>query len=140
MNKRSLKVLLGLHPDLQRLYMAVDKRMPILLTDSTRGRAAQEKAFNTGHSKVHFGESAHNYSPAIACDAYPYPYKDNDYARFESLAEIIKNEAKRLEIPIRQGIDFNMNGNTKDDTFKDYPHTELHPWRDWAAKSKLYTG
>jgi peptidoglycan LD-endopeptidase CwlK len=140
MDKRSQNNMMFLQPELQRLYNAVDKKMPIIVTDTRRGKAAQEKAFASGRSKVHFGESAHNYQPAVAADVYPKPYNPNNLAAIEKLDIIIYKTAKELNIPIRQGVDFDMDGNWHNDDFKDRPHTELHPWRDWAKKSKLYFG
>ena len=89
-------------------------------------------------SKAHFGDSAHNYDPAIAMDIVPYPVDWNDTKSFIKLQfEVIKPIAKDLGIPIRQGLDWNMNGVVTDETFRDYPHVELHPWRKWARESKL---
>jgi peptidoglycan LD-endopeptidase CwlK len=138
MDKRSLDNMMFLRPELQRLYRAVDKKMPIIVTDTRRGKVAQEKAFATGRSKVHFGDSAHNYQPAVAADVYPRPYHPSDLASMDKLALIIKQTAKELGIPIRQGVDFDMDGNWHNDDFKDRPHTELHPWREWAKNSILY--
>jgi hypothetical protein len=44
--------------------------------------------------------------------------------------------AKEKGIPLRSGLDWNMDGNFKDGW--DAPHYELTPWREWAKKSKLY--
>jgi len=37
-------------------------------------------------------------------------------------------------------MDWNMNGVITDEHFIDYPHVELHPWREWAKKSKPFEG
>lgn len=141
MDKRSLANLAVMRPELQKMYKEVDKRFPIVLTDGRRGRIAQTKAFKSGHSKVRFGNSAHNYTPALAGDAYPFPFNPNEKPqKMYALYEVVKQVAKELKIPIRQGADFNMDGNLKDDSFVDLPHTELHPWREWAKKSELYEG
>lgn len=135
----SLRNLESARPELQDLCNEAIKQFDFKVLDSVRGRAAQEKAFREGHSKVHFGESAHNYMPAIALDLFPAPYSWDDKQAFITFQlEIIKPLAKKLGIPIRQGIDWNMNGDITDERFVDMPHVELHPWRDWAKKSRLY--
>ena len=35
-----------------------------------RGKADQEEAFNTGHSRAHYGQSAHNCLPSMAVDFF----------------------------------------------------------------------
>lgn len=133
----SLKARDQLHPLLQKLVDEAIKEMDFKILDATRGEAAQEKAFRQGHSKVRFGNSAHNYVPAIAMDLFPAPYDWDNKEAFKKLQlEIIRPIAKRLNIPIRQGIDWNGDGNIADGW--DMPHVELHPWRDWAKKSKLF--
>lgn len=135
----SLQRLHQAHPLLQQLMLEAIKQYDFMICDSMRDRAAQEKAFKAGTSQVHFGDSAHNWAPAIAVDVAPYPIDWDDKKRFTTLQmEIILPTARKLGIPIRQGIDWNMNGNLTDDKWDDLPHVELHPWRDWAKKSKLY--
>lgn len=135
----SLRNLEMARPELQDLCHAAIELFDFKVLDSVRGRAAQEKAFKQGNSKVHFGDSAHNYKPAIALDLFPAPYDWNNTKAFITLQiEIIKPLAKKMKIPLRQGIDWNMNGIITDEKFVDMPHIELHPWRDWAKKSRLY--
>jgi len=119
------------HPLLQKLFTAVAAKTPILVLDSQRGRAAQEKAFAHGNSKAHFGQSAHNWSPAIALDVVPYPVDWNNLQRFRDLAAIVLAEAAKQKTPIVWGGSWKM---------KDMPHYELDPWRTWAAKSKPFEG
>ena len=45
--------------------------------------------------------------------------------------------AKRLEIPLRWGADWDMDGDYRDESFLNWGHYELHPWRKWAAESQL---
>lgn len=126
------------HPLLQKLMNEAIKEYLFIVMDAMRGRAAQEDAVRRGASKVHFGDSAHNYVPAVALDIAPSPLDWSNRKAFAHLQlEIIKPIAKKLNIPIRQGIDFNMDGNLTDDNFVDLPHVELYPWRDFAKGSKL---
>lgn len=130
------------HPLIIKLFTEVAKHISIQILDARRGRAAQELAFRQGHSEVHFGDSAHNWVPAVAVDVVPLPLNWNSAQPFIDLGQkFVLPIAKQMGIKIRWGADFNMNGNYTDDHFKDLPHYELFPWRDWAHKdSKLYTG
>lgn len=137
---RSLNNVAQLHPLLQKLFNEAIKEFDFIVADGRRGRIAQTRAFKTGHSKVRFGNSAHNYTPGLAADIYPAPFKNTTpISKFVTMQiKIIKPIAAKLLIPIRQGIDFNMNGNLSDDTWDDAPHVELYPWRTFAKKAKLY--
>jgi peptidoglycan L-alanyl-D-glutamate endopeptidase CwlK len=124
--------LAGAHPLLQKLFAAVAIDTPILVLDSQRGRKAQEQAFALGHSRAHFGQSAHNWAPAIALDVVPFPLDWEDTARFKALAKIVKAKAAELDIPLQWGGDWK--------TLVDMPHYELTPWRDFAKTSKPFEG
>ena len=136
-SKRSLKARAELHPDLQRLVDAAIKEVDFVILDAQRGRAEQEKAKRSGFSKAGFSESAHNYVPAIALDVCPYPIDFNDTAKFRIIALTFTRLAKTLKIPLRWGGDWDMDGDWEDERFLDWGHFELHPWREWAKKSKL---
>lgn len=137
-SSRSLANLAQLHPELQRLLNEAIKQFDFVILDAQRGEAEQMMAYRTGNSKAKFGQSAHNYVPAVACDIVPYPINWKAIKPFITLQmNIIKPLAAKMKIPIRQGIDFNMNGVITDKEFRDYPHVELYPWRTWAKKSKL---
>lgn len=128
------------HPLLQQLFTAVAVETDIVILDATRGRAAQELAFKKGNTKVHFGNSAHNYMPCIALDVCPLPVDWSRAGRkkFETLGKkFVLPIANRLKIPIRWGADWNMNSDLSDEKFSDMPHYELHPWRTFAKKAKL---
>lgn len=142
-SERSLASLKQSHPLLQKLHKEAIKEFDYVITDSRRGRAAQEAAVASGYSQVHYGDSAHNYTPAIANDCYPYPIPKNMdtkayRAKLKAMQAVFKKVADRLGIPIRQGIDFNRDGNLTNDNFVDLPHIELFPWRDLAKTAKPY--
>lgn len=144
-SKRSLDSLAQTHPLLQKLHNEAIKEFDYVLTDSRRGRIDQERAFAGGFSKVHFGDSAHNFTPALASDCYPSPIPKNMNtkayrARLYAMQEVFRRVAARLGIKIRQGVDFNQDGNLANDKFVDLPHIELTPWREYAKKSKLFEG
>lgn len=138
-SKASADRLSHAHPLLQHLMNEAIKQADFVILDSQRGRADQEKAVKAGNSKVHYGDSAHNWTPALALDIAPYPIDWNDSKRFTDLQiNVILPTAKRLGIPIRQGVDFNMNGNLTDDKWDDLPHVELNPWREFAKKAEPF--
>jgi peptidoglycan L-alanyl-D-glutamate endopeptidase CwlK len=120
------------HPLLQKLFNAVILETDCTVLDAQRGKAAQEAAFAARRSRAHFGQSAHNWSPAVALDVVPYPLDWENTAAFRALAAVVKRKAKELGIPIAWGGDWK--------TLVDMPHYELSPWRDWAKKSKPYDG
>lgn len=131
------------HPKLQELMHAARNLYDFTVLESQRGRHAQEEAFRKHFSKVHFGDSAHNWDPAIALDLAPLPISwensAKNYDRWRVLQiEIIKPLAAKMQIPIRQGIDWNRDGDLTNDRWDDLPHVELHPWREWAKHSKLF--
>lgn len=121
------------HPLLQQLFNAVILKTDCTVLDAQRNRAQQEQAFALGHSRAHFGQSAHNWSPAVAVDVVPYPLDWSDTKAFQALAKVVMATAKDLDIPIVWGGSW--------PTLKDMPHYQLGPdWRTWAKKSKPYTG
>lgn len=131
-SKTSKARLAKAHPLLQKLFVEVIKETDCTILDSQRGRAAQEKAFQMGNSRAHFGKSAHNWSPAVALDVAPYPIDWNDTKRFKALAKIVKRIAAELSIPISWGGDWK--------SIVDMPHYELDPWRTWAKTSEPFEG
>lgn len=145
----SAKRLKGTHPLLQRLLIAARNQIPFTVMDSQRGKAAQEDAYRRGTTKARFGQSAHNWSPAIAVDLAPIPLDWNKLDGFIALWRVIGwydiktgrggGLALLMKIPLRWGGDWNRNGQYTDDGW-DFPHYELDPWRDYAEDSKPYTG
>lgn len=131
----SKAALAELHPLLQKLFNSAITEVDFKILDAQRGRAEQEKAFSTGHSKVHFGDSAHNYVPAVAADIFPAPYDWDNNEAFMKCGKIIMAHADKLKIPIRWG------GGIPDKSFNwDTGHFELRPWRDYAKQGHLIKG
>lgn len=119
-SKRSLDNLTQAHPDLQRVMKAA-----ILYTDFTvicgyRGRADQDKALAEKRSKARFGQSPHNFTPALAVDIVPYPLNWNDLKAFDEMGAVVMREALKLNVALTWGKFF---------SFKDYPHFELKDWQ-----------
>lgn len=137
---QSLSRLGHAHPLLQQVMHEAIKTVDFQILESQRNQANQEKAFHEGHSKAHFGQSAHNWSPSVALDIAPVPLDWNDRKAFIALSHVILSVAKDLNIPLRWGGDWNMNGILTDEHLSDLPHYELHPWRDYAKHCQPYTG
>ena len=121
---RSLRFLSGVHPDLRKVAAEAIKHIDFTITCGQRGKAAQDDAFRRGHSKAKFGQSPHNFAPALAFDFIPYPFEDADWKRpekFAAIAAVIKQAAKTVGVDVTWGGDFR--------SFKDSPHIELTAWR-----------
>lgn len=126
---RSLSNLAGVHPDLRRVLDEAIKHIDFTVIQGQRGRKAQEAAKAAGNSNAGFGQSPHNYAPALAVDVIPYPFKDadwNDIPKFKAIADVVIAEGKKL------GIEITWGGNWK--SLKDYPHLELANWKNIRGK------
>ena len=123
------------HADLVTLFTAVAEEIDCSVICGHRNEADQEKAFDSGHSKVHFPHGKHNSNPSTAIDVAPYPIVWNDLPRFYwfagwvlAKAEILRNVGE-ITHKIRWGG--NWNGikkgriDFKDNKFDDLPHFEL---------------
>lgn len=114
---------------LQRIACAAIINSPVDfgITCGHRGEEDQEKACAAGNSKVHFPDSKHNSFPAMAFDFVPTPggHADwDDVEKFKKIAAHIIAIATRMNVKIRWGGDWNMNG-VEDEKWYDRPHIEL---------------
>lgn len=66
------------HPDLQSLFYEVIKFFDCTILEGYRNQEDQEKAFSSGHSKLHYPSGKHNHQPSMAVDVTPYPIDFND--------------------------------------------------------------
>ena len=96
----------------------VCKVMDVTVLCGHRGKEEQEKAFNEGKSRAHFGQSYHNASPSLAVDIAPYPINwDVKDPRWEIMCNLVLYIANRYRINVKLGRDFT--------NLKDYPHIEI---------------
>lgn len=128
------------HPLLQNVMRAARQKVDFEIMQSLRGRSAQEAAYRAGNSNAHYGQSAHNYAPAIALDIRPEVLDWTNRDAFIALSRVILPLAKTMAVPIRYGGDWNMNGIYTDEKLSDLPHYELHPWQEFAKQAALYRG
>lgn len=126
------------HPLIQKVMNEAIKEFDFVVLDSLRDRAHQELAFKTKRSKAHFGQSAHNYVPAIAVDICPLPVNWNKPKPFHDLMQVVMRIAKEMDVPLTWGGDWDGDGDLNDQKLVDLPHYELKPWRTWAKGCKLY--
>jgi len=116
-------------PLLQRVFLEVVKTFDCSVICGQRDRAAQQLAFETGKSKARFGESPHNFSPALAIDVIPYPVDWQDTERMIYFAGFVMATAQAMGIELKWGGDWNRDTHLSDNRFDDFPHFELADWR-----------
>lgn len=112
LGKQSLDRLATCDDDLQELVHDVANRIsagelaPAGIHDITvlcgfRDKAAQQKAFADGASKLQWPNSKHNRQPAQAVDIAPYPIDWKDVAAFDVLRGFVLARAAVLGIKLR---------------------------------------
>ncbi len=134
-SKSSLEKLATCHIDLQTLFNEVIKTFDCIVIEGYRNKENQEKAFNSGNSKLHYPHGKHNHIPSLAADVYPYEPKTivdwNDNARFHYFAGYVMGIAQKLKeerkitYSIRWGGDWNRDTQIKDEKFRDTGHFEI---------------
>ena len=117
--------------DLRRLVDAVIQVYDFSIICSHRGQEEQERCFNNGNSKAHFGQSAHNYMPSFARDCWPYPAPyiqvqgikqlDSNSPEWNKMGQVFKDMAENLGIEIEWGGDW--------ESISDKPHIEIKSWK-----------
>ena len=98
-----------------------------------RDEEAQALAFLLGNSETEWPESSHNMSPSNALDFAPWLLLPNgrkgipwgDTHSFAILGGMFILAGKILSTRIRYGGDWDMDGNTKDQTLMDWGHIEV---------------
>ena len=93
---------------LQNLFNEVIKSNDCIIICGYRGPIAQNKAYNSGHSKVKYPNSCHNSYPSSAIDVAPY-FRDAPHIRwananaFYYFAGYVFRVAKEMDISLRWG-------------------------------------
>lgn len=113
------------HPDLRAWFEPEQEADPELhISCSVRGSRDQQEALERGASKASFGKSPHNYETSWAIDLF-FIVKGSAswvFSRYKALA------ANKPDY-ILWGADWNDNGRTDDEKFKDSPHFEIKDWK-----------
>ena len=127
-SNRSIDKINTCHESLRELvYKAMDyQRFDIVVIEGHRSDERQGELKRKNLSKKSAGESKHNYFPSLAIDLMPSPTtKWDDIETFKRFGEFIIGVAAGLDILIRWGGDWDMDGKTNDQKFNDYVHFEL---------------
>ena len=121
------------HNDLRVLFGHVIQNYDCTIVEGHRGKERQNKAYTEGKSQLKWPNSKHNKYPSLAVDAAPFEKKGLDwsYSQMAFFAGYVLGIADQLYTTgvishkIRAGIDWNMNRDIDDETFKDAPHFEI---------------
>lgn len=143
--RRSKHVRRTMRPELQETLDETLRHADHSLLEGYRGEEAQNKAFDTGHSKVRFPNGRHNKYPSDAVDAAPYPIdwdtkvaKRDDagkivginwsgvwnLCRFFYFAGMVVGIGAKLGHKIRFGGDWDGDLDLDDQKFRDLVHFE----------------
>lgn len=122
---RSKRELLTCHEKLQKILNDAIAIYDFSILCGHRGKAAQNKAFENGFSKVKFPDSEHNYTISRAIDIAPWPIDWEDENRYYFLAGIMMSVAKEMDIGIIWGGDWDRDNDFNDQEFMDIGHFEL---------------
>lgn len=125
------------HVDTQNIFNEVKKFINASIFCGYRGKDEQNKAFADGLSQLEWPNSKHNTFPSMAIDAGPYfvelsntDWKDElAFAVFAGhvmcIARQLYAEGKTTHL-LRWGGDWDMDGRSRDERFRDLPHFELY--------------
>jgi peptidoglycan LD-endopeptidase CwlK len=124
------------HPKLQTLmsYAMGLQLMDFTILQGHRGEVEQNAAFRSGASKLEWPKSKHNTVPSIAVDIAPWPIRWGNVGEpdrikaigaFYKLAGIVLAASREVNVLVRWGGDWNMNGDIFDNRFDDLVHFEL---------------
>lgn len=132
---KSMERLDTCHTDLRSVALGVIKRTPVDLTivHGWRGEELQGELVRNGVSKAPWPTSKHNHESdglpcSLALDFAPFvnnmiPWDDTHL--FALIAGVFFAEASDLNVKLRWGGDWDMDGLTTDQTFMDWGHLEL---------------
>lgn len=129
----SKKKLETCHQDLQVIFNYVIKHFDNTIVCGHRTKAAQQAAYDKGHSTVKYPNSKHNSKPSMAVDAVPYPVDWKNTARMKFFVGYVLGVAQMLldygliEHKLISGLDWDGDTFLKDHRFKDHPHFQLAP-------------
>jgi len=125
LDDRSLLELRSCDPQLERLFIEVNRRYPCKVLEGFRDEQTQHKYFHSGLSKVDWPNGKHNKYPSWAADVLPTPIDWKDTKRFYHFGGYVQGVAFRMDIGIRWGGDWDMDKDLNDQSFMDLCHFEL---------------
>lgn len=116
-SKKSIERIEECDEKLQLIAYELIHRMDVMVLCGHRNKADQNKAFDTGKSRLRWPNGKHNSFPSKAIDIAPYPIDWNNLGRFKVMCNHVEQIAKELGIKVRMGRDFK--------SLVDWPHVEL---------------
>jgi len=126
-SKASLDKLQGVHPDLVRVFMRVAEICPadldFRITCGLRTLAEQKKLLAEGKSRTL--KSRHLTGHAVDVAILEGKGVTWDIKKYAALAEVVRQAARDVRVPIIWGGDWDNDGSYKDESFVDGPHFEL---------------
>ena len=150
LDRRLDLVLSELHPDLRARVIDLMSTLGGRLTpwEGHRGEIGQAKAKARGYSDAAFGQSPHNYIPALACDLVLDPDRvtvraHKDDPELPDLWDDTSPEALKawegLEAAaIKHGLErVNVKNRKTGKLERDRPHVQLPGWRSYVSVSSV---
>jgi len=119
--KRSKERMKGVDAKLQNVFNEVVKEFDCSIIEGLRSQERQNELVDQGKSKTKFGKHVQG----KAMDVAPYPIDWNDRDRFHYFVGYVKGIAKRLNVRVRWGGDWDGDFETKDNQFDDLVHFEI---------------
>ena len=122
---RSLHQIGSCDSDLIRVAEAAIKVVDFAVIEGHRGPGRQNALFESRKSKLPWPNSKHNSEPSRAFDFCPWPVDWADREQFVYVAGIIVGIGYRMNIDLRWGGDWNLDGKLSNNSFDDLGHIEL---------------
>lgn len=126
--KSSLEKRATLHPDLQKVVDEASKTYNFSILEGFRNQQEQDKDYAEGKSQKKWPDGKHNKYPSEATDLAPYDIEGihwKDTVRFGVMIGHVQAAAIRVGVKIRCGLDWDMDGRSDNEKFKDLGHIEL---------------
>jgi len=108
-----------------KVITAVSMFWHIRVIEGHRGRVNQDAAYSLGKSKLLWPHGKHNASPSLAVDVTPEPIDWNNDQRLIYFAGFVIGMARKMDIELRWGGDWNGWNDPRRNQFKDLVHFEL---------------
>ena len=123
--KKSRNALETCDERLIKVFNEVIKTIDCSVLEGHRDQIKQNKYYKEGKTKLKYPAGRHNKYPSMACDVVRYPVDWDDRERTTLFAGFVLATAKKMNIILRWGGDWNRNWEVDDNKFDDFPHFEL---------------
>ena len=125
--KVSMERLNTCDPRLQHIFLVVIEKFDCAVICGHRNKEDQDKAYNSGNSKLKWPNGNHNKLPSRAIDVAPYINGaiSWDSKQCNVFAGYVLRVADELGIKIRWGGDWDSDKDLSNNTFNDLVHFEI---------------